>query len=141
MPRIFAEKPCYCTLFSVSCPNNHNNFCLFNSIKQREKTNERRRKTIKKPCWLSPCIRVWVYESLIVVSFVYPLHTFGRVINTYTHRHNLLLLLLLPCDNRKTLRVIFIIFFSFFFSWHFVIWNLLAFFCISSAFKPLYLFK
>lgn len=85
MPRIFAEKPCYCTLFSVSCPNNHNNFCLFNSIKQREKTNERRRKTIKKPCWLSPCIRVWVYESLIVVSFVYPLHTFGRVINTYIH--------------------------------------------------------
>lgn len=69
---------------SVSCPNNHNNFCLFNSIKQKSK---RRRKTIKKPCWLSLYMYVYMYMCvrlcLIVVLFVYE---FVRVIiNTHTY--------------------------------------------------------
>lgn len=76
MPRIFAEKNPLLLQSSVSCPNNHNFFCLFNSIKQN--TSERWKNTIRKPCWLSSRMCMSVRVCLIV----------ERVINTHSHSHS-----------------------------------------------------
>lgn len=99
MPRIFAEKPCYCTLLCHAQIIIIIFAYLTASNKKNEQTNEEKKLLRNHADYHRAYINEYEYTSVFDCCLAC-VCVFVRVINTHTHS---LILIFLPCDNLKTL--------------------------------------